>query len=256
MARSHRDARRPVGREPGYSARVMHPAAPSPSPDAAEIPRIRRRGISVGLATGLYGLSFGALATSSGLDVWQAVVLSAVLFSGGSQFAFIGVVSGGGSALGAVLASALLGIRNTVYGVALARTLPGGGARGALRALLTIDESVATALSGTTPEARRAGFWSAGISVWIFWNLFSLIGAVAGAFIADPRSWGLDGAAAAAFLALLWPRLARRDVVAIAVAAGFVATLTTPLLPAGLPVLAAACVAVVVGVLGRAEDTA
>ncbi|MGP9695000.1 AzlC family ABC transporter permease [Brachybacterium sp. AOP25-B2-12] len=220
---------------------------PAPSP---EVTAIRRRGLSVGLATGLYGLSFGALATGSGLDVWQAMVLSAVLFSGGSQFAFVGVVAGGGSALGAVLAATLLGIRNMIYGVTLSGVLPRGGVRGALRSLLTIDESTATALSGTTPAAQRAGFWSAGIWVWVFWNLFSLIGALGGQFIADPRTWGLDGAAAAAFLALLWPRLRRRDAVAIAVAAAFVATITTPVLPAGLPVLAAAVVAVVAGLAG------
>lgn len=228
---------------------LPHPAA------SPEVAAIRRRGLSVGLATGLYGLSFGALATGSGLDVWQAMVLSAVLFSGGSQFAFVGVIAGGGSALGAVIASGLLGIRNMIYGVTLSGVLPRGGVRGALRALLTIDESTATALSGTTPAAQRAGFWSAGLWVWVFWNLFSLVGALGGQFIADPRTWGLDGAAAAAFLALLWPRLQRRDAVAIAVAAAFVATITTPALPAGLPVLAAAVVAVVAGLTGRREVT-
>lgn len=220
---------------------------------AHEIPAIRRRGWSVGLATGLYGISFGALATASGLSLWQAVVLSAVLFSGGSQFALVGVIGGGGGAVGAVLASVLLGIRNTLYGVVLARTLPRGGLRGLLRAHLTIDESTATALSGTTDEARRAGFWAAGVGVWIFWNLFTLIGGLAGQRIADPGAWGLDGAAAAAFLALLWPRLVSRDLVALAVAAGFVATITTPVLPAGLPVLAAAVVAVVVGLVGASR---
>lgn len=89
--------------------------------------------------------------------------------------------------------------------------------------------------------------------MWIFWNLFTLIGALAGQHIADPGAWGLDGAAAAAFLALLWPRLASRDLVALAVAAGFVATITTPMLPAGLPVLAAAAVAVVVGLVGASR---
>lgn len=230
-------------------------ASPSPSPAAeAEVAAIRRRGLSVGVATGLYGLSFGALATASGLDVWQAMVLSAVLFSGGSQFAFVGVIGGGGSALGAALAAILLGVRNTLYGVVLSRSLPRGGWRGALRSLVTIDESAATALSGTTEAARRAGFWSAGLWVWVFWNLFSLVGALAGQFVADPGTWGLDGAAAAAFLALLWPRLASRDAVAIAVAAGFVAALTTPMLPAGLPVLAAALVAVAAGAFGARRN--
>lgn len=201
----------------------------------------------MGLATGHYGTPFGALATASGLDVWQAMVLSAVLLSGGSQFAFVGVIAGGGGAVGAVLASALLGIRNSLYGVILAPMLPRGRLRGVLRAHVTIDESTATALSGTTPAARRAGFWAAGLGVWLFWSLFTLAGALAGEHIADPGAWGLDGAAAAAFLELLWPRLVRRDLVSLAVAAGFIATIATPVLPAGLPVLASALVAVLAG---------
>lgn len=224
-------------------------APPSPA-EAAEVAEIRRRGLSVGIATGLYGISFGALATASGLSVPQAILLSALMFTGGSQFAFVGVIGGGGGAVGAVLAATLLGIRNTLYGVMLSPVLPRGGLRGAARSLLTIDESTATALSGTTVEAKRAGFWAAGVWVWVFWNLTTIVGALAGQLISDPGTWGLDGAAAAAFLALLWPRLQRRDLIALAVAAGFVAALTTPVLPAGLPVLAAAMVAVVVGLVG------
>lgn len=223
---------------------------PSPSATTADRLRgIRRTGLSIGAATGVYGISFGALATASGLDLWQSMVLSAVMFTGGSQFAFIGVIGAGGSALGAALASLLLGIRNTLYGLILAPSLPRGGLRGLARAQLTIDESAALAAGGTTPEERRAGFWAAGVGVYVFWNLFSLVGALAGQHVGDPGAWGLDAAAAGAFIALLWPRLRSGEAVAVAVAAAFVALVTTPALPSGLPVLAAALVAVVAGML-------
>lgn len=226
------------------------PPASTPGPTTAERLRtIRRTGLSIGVATGLYGISFGALATASGLDVWQAMVLSAVMFTGGSQFAFIGVVGGGGSAIGAALAAVLLGIRNTLYGLILAPSLPRGGFRGFARAQLTIDESAALAAGGTTTAEKRAGFWAAGVWVYVFWNLFSLVGALAGQHVADPGAWGLDAAAAGAFIALLWPRLRNGEAVAVAVAAAFVALVTTPSLPSGLPVLAAALVAVVAGLL-------
>ena len=218
-------------------------------PSPARLRSIRRTGLSIGIATGLYGISFGALATASGLDVWQAMVLSLVMFTGGSQFAFIGVVGGGGSAIGAALASVLLGIRNTLYGLILAPSLPRGGVRGAARAHLTIDESAALAAMGRTATEKRTGFWAAGVWVYVFWNVFSLVGALAGQYVADPAAWGLDAAAAAAFIALLWPRLRSGDAVVIAVAAAFVALVTTPSLPAGLPVLAAALVAVLAGLL-------
>lgn len=231
---------------PRASSLALDPDAGA-ADDVAAVRDAKRKGLSVGAATGLYGISYGALATASGLDLWQAIVLSAILFSGGSQFAFVGVIGGGGSAVGAALASILLGIRNTLYGLALAPVLPRGGLKGAARALLTIDESAAVSASGTTLAAKRAGFWAAGVWVWVFWNLFSLVGALVGQRVGDPGSWGLDAAAAAAFLGLLRPRLVKGDVVAVAVCAAFVALLTTPVLPAGLPVLAAALVAVIAG---------
>lgn len=221
------------------------------APESLRLRAIRLRGWSIGLATGLYGISFGALATAAGLSLWQAVVLSAIMFTGGSQFAFVGVIAGGGAPLNAALASALLGVRNTLYGVILAEQLPRGGAKGAARAHLTIDESAANAMSGTTTAERRAGFWAAGVGVYVFWNLFTIVGALIGQWASDPAAWGLDAAAAAAFLGLLWPRLRSGDAVSVAVAAAFVALLTTPMLPPGLPILAAALVAVLAALLPR-----
>lgn len=217
---------------------------------------VRRRGHSIGFATGLYAISFGALATASGLTVWQAIILSAVLFSGGSQFAFIGVVGGGGSAFSAVSASTLLGLRNTVYGVTLTPILERGGIRGIARSVLTIDESAANAHAAPSTELKRVGFWTAGLAVYAWWNLFTIVGALAGSVMTDPGAWGLDGAAAAAFLALLWPRLASRDAAALAVAAAFTALLLTPVLPAGLPVISAALVALVAALLPRSRKVA
>ena len=51
--------------------------------------------ISVGLATGLYGISFGAIGVASGLDVLSVMLLSLLMFSGASQFAFVGVIAAG-----------------------------------------------------------------------------------------------------------------------------------------------------------------
>lgn len=249
------------GSEPGISgvgdAQAAGAAVVDTASEHMDLRRMRRAGFAVGLATGLYGISFGALATASGLDVAQTMLLSALMFTGGSQFAFIGVIAGGGAPLGAALSALLLGIRNTLYGLGLARAVPARGARGLLRAHWTIDESAATAASGRTPAEQRAGFWAAGLWVYVFWNLFSLAGALLGSVVSSPSAWGLDAAAAAAFLGLLWPRLRSRDVVAVAVAAAFVALLLTPALPAGLPVIGAALVAVLAGLLPRrAADTA
>ncbi|MFP5311123.1 MAG: AzlC family ABC transporter permease [Actinomycetes bacterium] len=204
-------------------------------------------GISISIATGLYGVSFGALAVTSGLDFWQTMALSLLLFSGGSQFAFIGVVAGGGSGIAAMSAATLLGMRNGIYGMQLNALLRPTGWRKYIAAQLTIDESTATSTGQTDPDEQRRGFWTAGIGVYVLWNLFTAVGALAGSGLGDPKQWGLDGAAVAAFLALLWPRLKGREPIAIAVVCAVATVAAVPFVPAGVPILVAALVAALVG---------
>ena len=199
-------------------------------------------GVSIAVAVGVYGVSFGALGVAAGLSVWQAVVLSMLMFTGGSQFAFIGVMSGGGTLGAATTAASLLGIRNAVYGVQLNALLRPRAAVKPLMAQLTIDESTATAVAQPDTAEQRRGFWTAGVGVWIMWNLFTLVGALLGSQIGDPAAFGLDGAAVAAFLGLLWPRLKGKDAAAIAVASAFVTLVAVPFVPAGIPIIVAAAV--------------
>ena len=212
-----------------------------------------RAAVAVGSATAVYGVSFGALATLSGLDIWQTCFLSLVMFTGGSQFALIGVLASGGLAAGgaAVTSAALLGTRNVFYSIRMAPVIGPGFFRRAAAAQLTIDESVAVSTAQTTPSAQRLGFWVTGILIYAGWNVTTLIGALIGALIGDligdVSAYGLDAAAAAAFLGLLWPRLKARQTQAVAVAAALLATLLTPVLVPGLPVIVAALVAIVVG---------
>lgn len=203
-----------------------------------------RMGLSISVATGLYGLSFGALSVAAGLSFWQTMALSLLMYTGGSQFAFVGVVAGGGSPVSAVGVATLLGVRNALYGMQLAALLRPRGWRRLLAAQLTIDESTATATAQELPAEQQRGFWTAAIGVFIVWNLCTALGAWAGGELGDPRRFGLDGAAVAAFLGLLWPRLRRRDAAALAVVCALATVLAVPLLPPGLPILLAALVAV------------
>jgi predicted branched-subunit amino acid permease len=202
-----------------------------------------RTGASVAVATGLYGVSFGALGVAAGLDVWQTIALSALMFTGGSQFAFVGVLAGGGGGTAATGAAGLLGIRNAVYGIQLNAMMRPGPALKPLAAHLTIDESAATSMAQPDPYGRRVGFWTAGVGVWMLWVAFTVIGAVAGDLMGDPKAWGLDGAAAAAMLGLLWPRLKTGDAWALAAVTALVTTIALPLLPSGIPILVAGAVA-------------
>lgn len=206
-----------------------------------------RVGISISIATGLYGVSFGALSVTSGLSILQTMALSLLLFSGGSQFAFIGVVGGGGSGIAAMSAATLLGMRNGIYGMQLNALLRPRGWRKYVGAQLTIDESTATSTGQEDPVEQRRGFWAAGVGIYVLWNLFTAVGALAGSGLGDPKQWGLDGAAVAAFLALLWPRLKGREPIAIAAVCAVATVIAVPFVPAGVPILVAAVVAALAG---------
>ncbi|GAA2011979.1 AzlC family ABC transporter permease [Microbacterium ulmi] len=219
-------------------------------PDPAdEARRAARSGLGVALATSAYGVSFGALSVASGLDVWQTCVLSLLMFTGGSQFAFVGVIGAGGlaAAPAAIASASLLGVRNIAYGMRMSPVIGTGFWRRAAAAQFTIDESTAVSLAQSTRRARLVGFWITGLGIYVGWNLSTLAGALLGDVLGDPKTYGLDAAAAAAFLALLWPRLRQRQPIAVGLAAAAVATILTPVLLPGLPVLVAALVAIVVG---------
>lgn len=241
---------RPTQREANvHDERAADASDPGVEPASARSAVIRDS-LSVGLATAAYGISFGALSVASGLDVWQTMFLSLVMFTGGSQFALIGVLAGGGAAAAgpAIAAAALLGVRNVVYGMRMKPLVDRGGpVRRVAAAWITIDESTAVALAQTEERSARLGFWLTGGIVFVGWNLTTLLGALIGDALGDTRAWGLDAAAAAAFLGLLWPRLKRFQAGAVAVGAAVVATIATPVLMPGLPVLVAASVALLVG---------
>lgn len=229
-------------------------AAASPHPDRRR--QVIRQALSVALATGTYGISFGALGVASGLTVLQTVLLSVLLFSGGSQFALAGVLGAGGTGGAAVATSTLLGVRNGLYALQVSRLLEARGWRRLLAAHLTIDESTAVAVGQPEREMSRLGFWITGGGVFIGWNLTTLAGALIGSQLGDPETYGLDAAAVAAFCALLWPRLGETTTRLVAVAAAGIALVLSPVTAAGVPVLAAAAAAFVVGAVPRRRTPA
>jgi predicted branched-subunit amino acid permease len=219
---------------------------------------VLRQATSIGVATGAYGVSFGALSVAAGLSIAQTCVLSLLMFTGGSQFAFVGVAGAGGSGPAAVATAGLLGVRNGFYGLQMAPMLRVRGWRRAAAAQLTIDESTAVGtaqavLHPNRPDLPRVGFWGTGLAVFGLWNSSTLIGAAIGDALGDPRRYGLDAAAAAAFLALVWPRLRAARPRAVGLGASTVALCLVPLAPAGVPVLAAAAVALLAGWPGEAR---
>lgn len=206
-----------------------------------------RRAVSIGIAVAIYGVSFGAMGVTSGFTVAQTQALSLLMFTGASQFALVSTVGAGGTSLAAIAAALLLGTRNAAYSLRLRSLL---GVRGPARLLashLTIDESTASALAPDSPAAGRLGFWSTGLSVFVFWNAATFLGAYTATAIGDPQALGLDAAIAAGLFALVWPQVKERQSLTVAWGGALLAILLTPVMPPGIPVLAAGAVAVIVG---------
>ena len=205
--------------------------------------------LSVSFTVGLYGTAFGAASIAAGFSVLQTCLLSLLAFSGASQFAVVGVMGAGGTAIAAIATASLLGVRNMLYALRMAPLLHVSGFRKVVAAQVTIDESTGVALSqeqlGT--EAMKQGFWLTGFGVYIFWNIFTLLGALGAKAMGNPSAWGLDAAVPAAFLGLVWPRLTNKLERALAVCALVVAVLLSPVLSAGLPIISTVVLAVIFG---------
>lgn len=218
----------------------------NPALDPSVSRTINRDALSIGIATGTYALSFGALATVAGFSIWQTQVLSLLLFSGASQFAFVSVLASGGSLPAAISTSALLGLRNGLYGIRIVQLLQPKFWQRFGYAHLTIDESTAMAnkFDQSYLSARRA-FLATGISVFVFWNFATFLGALLTQQISSPEVFGLDAAIGAGFLALVAPRLKSMMDKAVAAAGVVIALSLTPFLPAGIPILLSATAAVV-----------
>jgi predicted branched-subunit amino acid permease len=222
-------------------------------PDAART-AVLRDAIGLGVAVGLYGVAFGAAAAAAGLDAWQALAMSLLMFTGASQFALVGVLGAGGSALAAAGSALLLGTRNTVYGIRLVPLLrPRGVVRRMGTAQWVIDETTAMAVAAPDRRLARVAFLATGASVYLLWNATTLVGALGSAALGDTAQAALDAVVPAAFLALLWPRLHRPFPEAavqrrVALGGAVVALALTPFVPPGVQVIAAV---VAVALAGR-----
>ena len=208
-----------------------------------------RDALGIGIATGAYALSFGAISTAAGLSLLQTCALSVLMFTGASQFALVGVVGAGGSVWAGAATAALLGSRNALYGMRLASLLDRSRWRRMAAAHFVIDETTAMAIARDSGPESRLAFWATGLAVFTLWNLGTLIGALATHALPDPKVLGFDAAPPAAFLALLAPRLRAREPMAIALGAGVVALVCLPFVPAGVPLLIVAVLVAIYGVL-------
>ncbi len=202
--------------------------------------------VTLGAAVGVFAISFGVGSVSAGASVAQTCVMSLLVFTGASQLSAVSVIGSGGSTASALGGALVLAARNGVYALSMGRRIGGRLPVRLVAAQLTIDESTAMSMAQDDSVRQRAAFWITGLSVYVFWNTGTLIGAVLGSAI-DPVTFGLDAAFPAAYVAMVWPQLrtARGRLAALIGSATCLALV--PFLPVGVPILCAA-LAVLVGV--------
>ena len=208
---------------------------------------VKRDSFSLSFAVGVYGAAFGAASVAAHFSVFQTCVISLLTFSGASQFAAVGVIGSGGGALSAIATGALLGTRNGLYAVRMAPLLKVRGVKRIIAAQITIDESTGVALAQDNEKYSRTGFWWTGLGVFIFWNIFTLLGALSAGLLKDPAAFGLDALVPAAFVGLVWPRLKGKRSYFLAAIAFIFALCLAPFVPAGIPIIATSLLAVIVG---------
>lgn len=208
---------------------------------------VERTSLSVAFTVGLYGAAFGAAGITAGFSILQTCLLSLLLFSGASQFAVVGIMGAGGSAASAIATATLLGFRNALYGLQLAPILKVTGLKRIIASQITIDESTAVSTLQSNDSDRKRAFYLTGFGVYIFWNLFTFLGALGASAIGDPSVWGLDAAVPAAFCGLVWPRLKDKQLFLISACAIILALLLTPITPAGIPIITTVLLAIFFG---------
>ncbi|WP_328950776.1 AzlC family ABC transporter permease [Streptomyces sp. NBC_00184] len=220
-------------------------------PDAAVV----RDALGVGIAVGLSGFAFGVTSAGSGLSLLQTCALSLLVFTGASQFALVGALAAGGNPYTAAAGAFFLGVRNSFYGLRLSQLLALPRALRPLAAQWVIDETTAVTLPQPTRRAARIGFTVTGLTLYVLWNLTTLVGALGAEALGDTAAWGLDAAGPAVFLALLAPMLKSTTERVTAALAVVLALGLLPVLPAGVPVLLAALAApAVLFLMGRGKD--
>ncbi|MFC0533877.1 AzlC family ABC transporter permease [Phytohabitans kaempferiae] len=193
---------------------------------------------AIGLAVFAVGMSFGAIAIAAGLPAWAVIAMSLVVFAGGSQFMAVGLVAAG-NPFAAIFAGLLLNARHLPFGLAVADAVGTGWRRRLVGSHILIDESVAFAMAQADLAGRRRAYWLTGATLFVTWNVGGVLGVLLGEAVGDTDALGLDAAFPAGLIALLLPSLRDRETRDVALAGAGLAVLTTPLLPAGLPVLLA-----------------
>lgn len=162
-------------------------------------------GFPLSVSVFTYGVAYGALAhTSNHLSFLQTISMSAFLFAGASQFAFLALLQQGAVMAAVVGSIFLLNSRQILYGLSLGPYMRHISWRSLwfLSHGLT-DESYSVSIIAAQKRPISAWYFAgAGCAVFLPWQLASSLGYALGGYITHPEQFGLDFAYIGAFMGL------------------------------------------------------
>ncbi len=199
-----------------------------------------------------FGLAYAVTARGAGLTPFETQLMSLIVFSGGAQFSAAGLLAAGASGVGIVLTTFLINLRHLLYGLSLGQRVKLSGPKKLIAAYFLTDEAFGvTVVSG---ERRMGYLFGAELSVFVVWNLSTLVGSLLSSAVPAPERLGIDFVFPLAFLALLIPLLKSLKEVGVALFAGLAALGLSQTLSSGVAVLVTGVAGALLGALWTRGD--
>lgn len=192
-----------------------------------------------------FALAYAMTARAAGLSLFHTQLMSLWVFAGGAQFSAAGLIAAGAGSWTLVLTTFLINVRHLLYGMSLSARTPTRGWRRWLTAFLLTDE--AFGLQVAYGRGRLGFYMGSAVSLYVGWNLTTLVGALLAGLVPDPTAIGLDLIFPLAFLVLLLPLLRGRRAFAVAAVGGVTAWLLGRWLNVGVAILLASVLGALVG---------
>jgi 4-azaleucine resistance transporter AzlC len=196
-----------------------------------------------------FGMIYGVLALSVGMDTASAQAMSAIIFAGSAQFMTVQLIGLATPALVLIITAFVINLRHALYSASVSpyvRHL--NPAWKATLAYLLTDEAYAVTITHYQQDGdlqhKHWYFLGSGLALWTSWQLSTAVGVFLGAQV--PASWGLEFTLALTFIALVVPQIKDRPSLLSALTAGAVALLAAGL-PYRLSLLTAAFAGIIVG---------
>jgi len=200
---------------------------------------------TIGFAYFTVGLTVAVLHVSDGTAPWVMVGSIFLVNSVTPTLAYAAVTASGGSSAAGLFSGWLVSTRFGLFAAAIAPRLWPSKTKRAVAAHAAFDPNVALAMRESSDANAQRVYTAASLWLCVPWWIGGLIGTLIGSGLSDPGALGLDAVFPAALLAIVWPQLRARDPLVIALLAAIAALLLVEITPGGVPVLVAACAALV-----------